>query len=99
MNPKLIELAERKGNLIARAESQRVELAQALAPWRGHLATLERGAKAIRSIKNHPELLAGFVVLAAVLRPWRLVRWLPRGWAVWRIARVALRAKKFLSGW
>jgi YqjK-like protein len=97
MNTKLIELAERRAALIARADAQRKELSQALAPWRGPLSIMERGAEAIRSVKKHPELLAGLAVFAAVLRPWRLVRWLPPGWAIWRIARLALGAKKLLT--
>lgn len=98
MSTKQIELAERRAALIAKSEAQRKELAQALAPWRGPLAVIERGAEAIRSLKNHPELLAGLAVFAAVMRPWRLVRWLPPGWAIWRIARMALGAKKLLTG-
>ena len=34
MNAKLIELAERRETLVARAATQRAELSQALAPWR-----------------------------------------------------------------
>ena len=98
MNAKLIELAERRAALIAKAEAQRKELSQVLAPWRGPLAIMDRGAEAIRSVKKHPELLAGLTVFAAVLHPWRLVRWLPPGWALWRIARMALGAKKLLTG-
>ena len=43
MNAKLIELAERRTTLVARAATQRVELSQTLAPWRGSLAMVDRG--------------------------------------------------------
>ena len=98
MSEKLIQLAERRAVLIARAEEERKELSQALAPWGRPLAVMNQGAEAIRSLKKHPELVAGLAVFAAVLRPWRLVRWLPPGWALWRIARVALGAKRLLRG-
>jgi len=98
MNPKILELAERRAVLIAEAEAQRRKLSQAFAAWHGPTAILERGTEAIRSLKKHPELLAGLALSAALVRPWRLVRWLPRGWAVWRIARLALGAKRILSG-
>ena len=43
MNAKLIELAERRTTLVARAATQRAELSQALAPWREALAVVDRG--------------------------------------------------------
>src|SRR5512143_2918708 len=43
MNAKLIELAERRTILVARAATQRAELSQALAPWREALAVAHRG--------------------------------------------------------
>jgi hypothetical protein len=98
MNEKLIELAERRIALVARAETQRQDLLQALAPWRRPLRMLEKGAEAVSSLRKHPEMLAGLVVFLAVLRPWRFVRWLPPGWAIWRFARFALRAKKIVAG-
>jgi hypothetical protein len=98
MNEKLIELAERRAALVARAAAQRQELFQALEPWRRPIGLLERAGEAVRSLKKHPELLAGLGVFLAVLRPWRFARWLPSGLALWRIARLALRAKKMLAG-
>lgn len=98
MNEKRIELAERRAALVARAAAQRQDLAQVLAPWRRPIELLEKGAEAVRSLKKHPEAMAGVAILLAVLRPWRFLRWLPSGWAVWRFARVALRAKNILDG-
>jgi hypothetical protein len=98
MNEKLIELAERRTALIARAEAQRQDLLQALAPWRRPLMLLEKGAEAVSSLKKHPEMAAVLVVFLAVFRPWRFLRWLPPGWAIWRFARFALRAKRIVAG-
>ena len=95
MNAKLIELAERRARLVAKAATQRTELAQALAPWRGTLAIVEQGILAARYLGRHPGLVVGAVAFAAVLRPKRVFGLLRRGWVVWRMA---LAMKRKLSG-
>ena len=92
MNPKLIELAERRAALVARAERQRAELSQALASCRRPLALADQGLAAARYLQSNPMLLGGVVAFLMALRPWRLVKWLPRGWITWRLARMALGA-------
>jgi hypothetical protein len=83
---KLIELSEHRTTLVARAATQRAELSQALAPWRGPLAAVDEGLAAARYIRNHAALLVGLVAFVAPLRPMRLARWLRWGWLVWRMA-------------
>ena len=99
MNTKLTQLTERRATLVARAAAQRIELSQALEPWRGPLSVVDQVWGAVRFITDHPALLAGMVAFVATLRPWRMVGWLPKGWVIWRIARLALGAKRFLPGW
>ena len=94
MNAKLIELAERRTMLVARAEIQRAELAQALSPWRGPMAVIDQGVLAVRHLGRHPALLAGVVVFAMVLCPKRVFGWLRRGWMGWRMM-LALKRKLF----
>ena len=94
MNMKLIELAERRAMLVARAAIQRSELAQALAPWRRPLAVVDQGVLAVRYLSRHPGLLLGVAGFAAVLRPKRVFGWLRRGWMVWR---TVLAVKRRLS--
>jgi len=86
MNAKLIELADRRITLVARAATQRVELSQILAPWRGPLAVVDEGLVAVRYIRNHAALLVGVAAFVVPLRPLRVARWLRRGWVVWRMA-------------
>jgi hypothetical protein len=95
MNAKLIGLAERRTTLVARAATQRAELSQALAPWRGPLAVVDEGCVALRYIRNHAALLVGVVAFVAPLRPLRLAKWLQRGWLVWRMA---VAVKRILPG-
>jgi len=99
MNPKLLELADQRATLVARAAAQRVELSQALASWRRPLALADQGLAAARYLRSNPMLLGGVVAFLIGLRPWRLVKWLPRGWLTWRLARMALGAKGILRGW
>ncbi len=95
MNPKLIELAEHRTTLVARAATQRAELSQALAPWRRPLAVVDQGLVAVRYIRNHAALLAGVAAFVVPIRPLRAARWLRRGWLVWRMALVV---KRILTG-
>ena len=95
MNAKLIQLAERRTTLVARAATQRVELSRILTPWRGSLAMVDEGLVAMRYIRNHAALLVGIAAFVVPLRPLRLARWLRRGWVVWRMA---VAVKRFLPG-
>ena len=95
MNAKLIELAERRTTLVARAATQRAELSQALGPWSGPLAVVDEGWVAVRYIRNHAALLVGVVAFVAPLRPLRVATWLRRGWLMWRMA---VAVKRILPG-
>jgi hypothetical protein len=96
MNTKLIELAERRATLVARAKAQRADLSQALAPWSSPLGVIDQGMAAIRYLKRYPVVVAGVVTLLVVFRPGRLIKWLPPGWLMWRVAKVALGVGRFL---
>jgi hypothetical protein len=99
MNPKLIELAEQRAALVARAETQRAELSRVLASWAGPLGVVDRGWGATRYLGSNPILLGGVAAFLIALRPWRFVKWLPPGWIMWRIVRMGLGAKGILRGW
>ena len=85
MNAKLLQLAERRGVLIATAAAQRTELARAIAPLRGTLRVLDQGGAALRFLRRHPVVLGSVVVCVAVWRPRRVAGWLRNGWLVWRM--------------
>lgn len=87
MNRRLIELAERRERLVAKAALQRDELARRAAPWKGVLAVADRGVEAVRYLRRHPGLVAGAVGLFVALRPARAFSWLRRGWSAWRMWR------------
>jgi YqjK-like protein len=98
MKAKLIELAGRRATLAAKSAAQREELAQTLAHWRTPIIVVDQGWAALRYLGKNPVLLGGAVAVVVALRPWRMVKWLPPGWLLWRIARMALAPKGILRG-
>jgi hypothetical protein len=85
MNEKLMRLAERREHLIAQAAAQRTALVQNIEPWRKPLALADRGLSVLSYIRHHPALLVGGGALFVASRPGRAVKWLRRGWVMWRI--------------
>lgn len=88
MNARLLELAEKRATLIARAESQRADLAQAVRPVESMLAIVDRGITGTRYLGQHPALLTGLIAVIALLRPGFVFRWFRRGWLMWRFSRL-----------
>ena len=98
MNEKLIKLAEQRAALVARAAAQRAELSQALSSWRGPLNVVDRGWAVLRYLGGNPMVLGGVAAFLIALRPLRMVKWLPPGWLLWRVVRMALGARGILRG-
>lgn len=97
MNPKLIELAERRAALAARAAAQRAELAQALALWRRPLAVAEEGWAVVRFIRDHAGLLLGAAAFVMILRPKPAAGWMRQGLLVYNLATAAKRILRSFS--
>ena len=91
MKANLIKLDERRTTLVARAATQRAELAQALAPWRGPLTVVDRGLGVLGYIRNYAPLLVGVAAFVVPLRPLLVARLLRRGWLVWRAVQALNR--------
>lgn len=84
---RLAELSRRRADLVARSAAQRAELGELCHVWRVPLAIVDRGVTVWHFFRVHPALLAGLGVAFAVARPRRAVKWLGRGWALWRFFR------------
>jgi len=91
MNAKLIELAELRVTLVARTAIQRAELRQTLESWRPPFTMVDKGLQMISFVRRNVILLVGVATLVAPLRPWRGVKWLQRGWLLWRMAGKVMR--------
>lgn len=84
---RLVELSRRRAELAARSAAQRAELAEICHVWRLPLAIADQGVNVWRFLRVHPALLAGLGVAFAAARPSRVVKWLGRGWSLWRFFR------------
>jgi hypothetical protein len=84
---RLSELAQRRAELVAHSASQRAELAEICHVWRVPMAIVDQGVTAWRFLRVHPGLLVGLGVAFAVARPRRALKWLGRGWTLWRLVR------------
>lgn len=91
MNAKLIELAERRKTLVARAAAQRAELSRALAPWRRPLVAVNQGWVVVRYVRSHPVVLVGGMAIVSALSTWRRAKWPERGLLLWNLALLAKR--------
>jgi YqjK-like protein len=88
MNKKLLKLAKRREYLVAKAENQRMQLAQAVDVWRAPLALADQGLAALSFIKKHPILAAGgSAVLVRLLRKSFIGKWFSRGLFALQIVR------------
>jgi hypothetical protein len=91
MTDRLIELAERRARLVARAAIQRDDLLQILSSWRSPLAMADQGLLVVHYIRSYAGLVADVATFLAPLRSWRIAKWVRRGWLVWRMSRAVKR--------
>ena len=84
---RLVELSRRRAELVAHSAAQRAELGDICHVWRLPMAIVAQGVTVWRFFRMHTALLVGLGVAFAVARPRRAVKWLGRGWALWRLFR------------
>lgn len=87
MNLNLHWIAQRRRHLQDVAASQRVQLGQCAEGLRSPLALLDRGVNALRFLRRNPLLLGGASALFVALRPFRMGKWLQRGWLALQLVR------------
>lgn len=81
------ELALRQQLLVLRGAELRAGLVSELAPWRARLSWTVRVQNVLAWLRSHPEVPAGVLTAAVVLRPGRALRWGLRLWGGWRLWR------------
>ena len=84
---RLIEIARRKEWLIARAESQRAAIGQALGQLQGPIAIADYGLAVARFLRAHPVLAAVAVAALVAFRGRGLLALASRALSVWRLWR------------
>lgn len=81
MNNTLIQLTERREQLISQAHTQRVELAKNIDPLRKPVAHLDTALNALRFIRKHYVLFAlGWGILTTMQPKRRIWNWVRLGW-------------------
>ena len=92
---RVLALAVRQQQLLARSAYLRLQVTQDMAPWQSRLGQVDRARAAVATgwqwLRAHPEVPAGAAVLLMLLRPKRALalawRWGRRGWLGWQIWR------------
>lgn len=84
----------RRQRLMARSEVLRGSLVLETAHWKVSLAAADRALRIVRWLHAQRIWLIGAAALPLVVRPRRALRWLGRGWWVWRVSR---RLRPWLS--
>jgi len=91
VNEKLAALAERRQKLIYKAASQRIALANNMAPLRKPLVMADRGLQVARYFKQHPVLMFSVTTISgALMRKLHIARFsalLQTGWSVFQLVR------------
>ena len=84
MNPRLAAIEVKRALLIERAARERADVAQTLLSWAQPLGFVDRCFDAVRFVIARPPLVAGAVLVFALLRPRRALKWAQRAWGIWR---------------
>lgn len=91
MDKRLAELHHTQAQLIERISSQRVVLANQLAPLQKIAAAGSRAVGLLQGLtlyfRNRPLLVLVAAAALVLLKPKRAWRWAKRGWLVWRTLR------------
>ena len=99
---RLLQLAEKRARLAERARTERESLAALVA--RGDEASrvvsrvLGTGERLLQELRRQPLLVIAGAALLTVLKPRLALRWLARGWGLWRLYRGLRRWWQRLAG-
>lgn len=96
MNKQMLELMQRRGELLARIAAQREQVAGIGARWQTPLALVDQGLAAVRFLSSHPAIVAGVAALF-VIRRRGVVGLVKGGWRVWKGYRYLTALSERLS--
>lgn len=80
MKKRLAFLAQRRRELLAKIESQRIELAGISRQWKKPLALADTGLQAVHFIRDHPGLMSGVFAALLSLRGMGIAGLAQKGW-------------------
>lgn len=83
MNKRMLEVMQRRGELLARIASQREQMAEIETRWQAPLALADQGLAAMRFLRSNPVLVAGVAALF-VIRRRGMVGLVAGVWRAWK---------------
>ena len=84
MNQRLAAIETKHARLIERAARERADVAQTLQSWAQPLGFADRCVEVLRYVISRPPLVAGAMLVFALLRPRRALKWARRAWEIWQ---------------
>lgn len=88
MNKQMLEVMQRRSELLAKIAVQREQVAGAGARWEAPLALVDKGLAAVHFLRSRPLLVAGIAALFTIRR--RSVTGMVTGaWRLWKLYKSA----------
>jgi hypothetical protein len=84
VNRRLVAIWDKRARLLERAAREREDVERTLELWSQPLDFVDRCLGAIRYVMARPPLIAGAVLVLALVRPLRTLRWAQRAFALWQ---------------
>jgi hypothetical protein len=84
VNLRLAAIETKRARLIERAAREREDVAQTLQSWSQPLGIVDRCLAAVRYVISRPPLVAGAMLVFALVRPLRTLKWAQRAWGLWQ---------------
>jgi len=84
VNARLAAIETKRARLVERAARERADVARALQPLAQPLGFIDRCIAAVRFVVARPPLVAGAVLVFALLRPRRALKWARRALGIWQ---------------
>ena len=84
MNLRLVAIEAKRARLLERAARERGDVAQTLQSWSQPLDFIDRCLGALRYVISRPPLVAGAMLVFALVRPLRTLKWAQRAFGFWQ---------------
>ena len=84
MNLRLVAIEAKRARLVERAARQREDIVWALQSLSQPLGFIDRCLGALRYVISRPPLVAGAMLVFALVRPLRTLKWAQRAFGLWQ---------------
>jgi hypothetical protein len=84
VNLRLAAIEAKRARLLERAAREREDVAQTLQSWAQPLGFIDRCVGALHYVISRPPLVAGAMLVFALVRPLRTLKWAQRAFGLWQ---------------